>query len=215
MHYGPQLELLGFCWVFARLLASSMEFIGCDVEVSPLPPPLVAVEVAYPHYSACLLSQQLAVFSHNLVPRAGTIGLECEYYFIVGTKSSQWLLCNLVNQHFFPVPHMVPMASKPENIGSLRINCLLTSHLITKQVRVDPSRASYFLCNLEASEIYPFQSVLVFGKMDVQVCFRRLKKFKRQLQLIGSGHLGAKGKIYFSHRVTQTQQRRVFTGQNN
>ena len=52
MHYGPWLELLGFCWVFARLLASLTEFIGRDLEVSPLPPPLVAVEVAYSHYWA-------------------------------------------------------------------------------------------------------------------------------------------------------------------
>ena len=176
MHYGPQLELLGFCWVFARVLASSMEFIGCDVEVSPLPPPLVAVEVAYPHYSACLLSQQLAVFSHNLVPRAWTIGLECEYYFIVGTKGSQWLLCNLANQHFFPVPHMVPMASKPENTGSLRINCLLISHLITKQVRVDPSRASYFLCNLEASEIERFLERTCFWKNGCLGMFQEVEK---------------------------------------
>ena len=52
MHYGPWLELLGFCWVFVRLLASLTEFIGHDLEVEPLPPPLVAVEPAYPHYSA-------------------------------------------------------------------------------------------------------------------------------------------------------------------
>ena len=51
MHYGPWLELLGFCWVFVRLLASLTEFIGHDLEVEPLPPPLVAVEPAYPHYS--------------------------------------------------------------------------------------------------------------------------------------------------------------------
>ena len=52
MHYGPWLELLGFCWVFVRLLASLTEFIGHDLEVEPLRPPLVAVEPAYPHYSA-------------------------------------------------------------------------------------------------------------------------------------------------------------------
>ena len=32
-----------------------------------------------------------------LVPRAGTIGFECEYYTILCTKSSQWLLCNLTS----------------------------------------------------------------------------------------------------------------------
>ena len=56
IHRGPWLELLGFRRVFAYLLASSMEFIRCDLKVSPFPPSLVAVEVAYPHYSACLLS---------------------------------------------------------------------------------------------------------------------------------------------------------------
>ena len=43
-YFGPCLELLGF----ARLLASSTEFSGSDFKVSPLPPPLVAVDVAYP-----------------------------------------------------------------------------------------------------------------------------------------------------------------------
>ena len=42
--------------VFTHLLASSTEFIASDLEVLPLPPPLVVVDVAYPHYSACLLS---------------------------------------------------------------------------------------------------------------------------------------------------------------
>ena len=41
---------------FAHLLASSKEFSGSDLDVSPLPPSLGAVDVAYPHYSACLLS---------------------------------------------------------------------------------------------------------------------------------------------------------------
>ena len=47
MHRGPRFE-------FARLLASSTAFIESDFEVSPLPPPLVAVDFAYLHYSACL-----------------------------------------------------------------------------------------------------------------------------------------------------------------
>ena len=52
MHYGPCLELLDV----GRLLASSTEFSGNDFKVSPLPPPLVAVDVAYPHYSAMTCS---------------------------------------------------------------------------------------------------------------------------------------------------------------
>ena len=55
IHCGPRLELLGF----SRLLASSTEFIGSDLEVSPLPPPLVAVDVAYPHY--CMYQRQSMV----------------------------------------------------------------------------------------------------------------------------------------------------------
>ena len=90
MHYGPWLELLGFCWVFARLLASSTEFIGCDLEVSRWR--LKSLTLIIGH-----IVLVAAVFSHILVPRAGTIGLECEYYFIVCTKGSQWLLCNLAN----------------------------------------------------------------------------------------------------------------------
>ena len=33
--------------VFTHLLASSTEFIASDLEVLPLPPPLVVVDVAY------------------------------------------------------------------------------------------------------------------------------------------------------------------------
>ena len=51
-HCGPWLELLGF----ARLLASSTEFSGSDFKVSPLPPLLVAVDIAYPHHSVRPLS---------------------------------------------------------------------------------------------------------------------------------------------------------------
>ena len=52
----------------------------------------------------------VTVFSHNLVPRAETIGLEYEYYIIVHTKGSQWLLSNLASYRsifFFLLPHMV------------------------------------------------------------------------------------------------------------
>ena len=35
IHRGPWLELLGFCRVFAYLLASSTELIGCDLKVRP------------------------------------------------------------------------------------------------------------------------------------------------------------------------------------
>ena len=52
MHYRPCLELLGV----GRLLASSTKFSGNDFKVSPLPPPLVAVDVAYPHYPALTCS---------------------------------------------------------------------------------------------------------------------------------------------------------------
>ena len=43
MYHGPRFE-------FSRLLASSTDFSGSDFKVSPHPPPLVAVEDAYPHY---------------------------------------------------------------------------------------------------------------------------------------------------------------------
>ena len=46
------------CSIFACPLARSTGFSRPDLEVSPLPPPLVVVHVAYPHYSACLLSWQ-------------------------------------------------------------------------------------------------------------------------------------------------------------
>ena len=50
---------------------------------------------------------RIAVSSHNLVPRAGTISMQCEYYTIECIKGSQWLLCNLASLHFFfsPSPH--------------------------------------------------------------------------------------------------------------
>ena len=46
----------------------------------------------------------VAVPSHNLVPRAGTIGMQCEYYTIV---CSQWLLCNLAS--YFSIFFSFPM----------------------------------------------------------------------------------------------------------
>ena len=49
IHCGSRFE-------FSRVLASSTDFSGSDLEVLPLPPPLVSDDVAYPHYSACLLS---------------------------------------------------------------------------------------------------------------------------------------------------------------
>ena len=59
-------------------------FSGSDLEVSHLPPPLVAVDVAYPHYSARLMTIVLAVAvsPHDLVPHDGTMGIQCEYYTI-------------------------------------------------------------------------------------------------------------------------------------
>ena len=40
--------------------------------------------------------------------------------------------------------------------GSLRINCLLIPYLISKQVRVNTFKSSYFLSNLQASETQRF-----------------------------------------------------------
>ena len=50
------------CEPFARLLASSKEFSGGDLKVPPLPPSLMAVYAAYPHYSASPFSWQQRVF---------------------------------------------------------------------------------------------------------------------------------------------------------
>ena len=55
MHCYPWLETLGFC---PLLVQFNGQFSWSDFNVSPLPPPLVAVDLAYPHYSACLLSWQ-------------------------------------------------------------------------------------------------------------------------------------------------------------
>ena len=59
---------------------------------------VVAVDVAYPPALFGMpIVLAVTVFSHNLVPRAETIGLEYEYYIIVCTKGSQWLLCSLAS----------------------------------------------------------------------------------------------------------------------
>ena len=67
-----------------------------------------------PRHGLIMYAVRIAVSSHNLVPRAGTISMQCEYYTIECIKGSQWLLCNLASLHFFfPLPHMVLMASTP------------------------------------------------------------------------------------------------------
>ena len=55
MHCYPWLETLGFC---PLLVQFNGQFSWSEFNVSPLPPPLVAVDLAYPHYSTCLLSWQ-------------------------------------------------------------------------------------------------------------------------------------------------------------
>ena len=74
MHCNPCLEFLGF----ARLLASLTEFSESDLEVSPLVPPLVAVNVAYLYRLACLLSWQSRFPS--LVLHFGAMGMQGKYY---------------------------------------------------------------------------------------------------------------------------------------
>ena len=101
----------------------------------------------------------VTVFSHNLVPRAETIGLEYEYYIIVYTKGSQWLLCNLASYcsiFFSPNPHSLHGRLPRPETGSLRINYGLISYLISKQVRVNTFRASYILSNLQERETSHF-----------------------------------------------------------
>ena len=77
MHCGPWLELLSFC----LLLASSTGLSGSDLEVSPLPPPLMAVDVAY---SALIIRHAYCPGSRNsavaAASRNGTLGMQCEYY---------------------------------------------------------------------------------------------------------------------------------------
>ena len=72
------------------LLASWPVQRRSDFKVSPLPPPLVAVDLAYSQYSTLVLA--VPVFSHNLVPRVGTIGMQCEYY-TTGTIFAPLVLC--------------------------------------------------------------------------------------------------------------------------
>ena len=101
----------------------------------------------------------VTVFSHNLVPRAETIGLEYEYYIIVHTKGSQRLLCNLASYcriFFSPTPHSWSLWLPRPETGSLRINCGLISYLISKQVQVNTFRASYILSNLQERETSRF-----------------------------------------------------------
>ena len=57
-----------------------------------------------------------------------------------------WLACIF----FFAFPTW-SLWLPPPDTGSLRINCLLISYLISKQGRVNAFRASYFLSNLQAN----------------------------------------------------------------
>ena len=106
----------------------------------------------FPRHGLIMYAVRIAVSSHNLVPRAGTISMQCEYYTIKCIKGSQWLLCNLASLHFFFAFPTCSLWLPPLDTGSLRINCLLISYLISKQGRVNTFRASYFLSNLQANE---------------------------------------------------------------
>ena len=54
MNCYPWLELLGFCPPFGQFHGVQWKLL----QVSPLPPPLVVVDLAFPRYSVCLLSWQ-------------------------------------------------------------------------------------------------------------------------------------------------------------
>ena len=62
MHCGPWLELFGFCCPpLGKRNYNSTTYLYRKKKVLHLLPPLVAVDVAYPHYSACLSVQKTAV----------------------------------------------------------------------------------------------------------------------------------------------------------
>ena len=65
MHCCPWLESPDFCSPLGQFNGVSCS----DFKVSPLPPPLVAVDLAYSHYSTLVLA--VAVSSHNYVPVSG------------------------------------------------------------------------------------------------------------------------------------------------
>lgn len=75
MHSNPCLEFLGF----ACLLASLTEFSESDLEVSPLAPPLVAVNVVNTliDWHACCPGSRS--FLH-LVPHFGAMVMQGKYY---------------------------------------------------------------------------------------------------------------------------------------
>ena len=83
----------------------------------------------------------------------------------LSTMSQQFCRRLQLLQHFSPLPHMVHMASTPGH-RLFRINCLLISYLISRQVRGNTFRAIYFLSNLQVSESYAFQSVLQSYSLD-------------------------------------------------
>ena len=86
MHCCPWLESPDFCSPLGQFNGVSWS----DFKVSPLSPHLVAVDLVYSHYSTLVLA--VAVSSHNLVPRLGTIGMQCEYY-TTGTIFARLVLC--------------------------------------------------------------------------------------------------------------------------
>ena len=86
MHCCPWLESSDFCPPLGQFNGVSWS----DFKVSPLSPHLVAVDLVYSHYSTLVLA--VAVSSHNLVPRLGTIGMQCEYY-TTGTIFARLVHC--------------------------------------------------------------------------------------------------------------------------
>ena len=119
----------------------------------------MALDVAYPHYSACLLSLQ-SRFSHITqfpVPRQQVWSTNIILLYILKAVNDYcvtWLA--IVAFFFSPTPHGWSLWLPRPETGSLRINCGLISYLISKQVHVNTFRASYILSNLQERETSRF-----------------------------------------------------------
>ena len=87
---GFWLELLGFCPPLGQFNGVQCKWLG---SFAPPTSPGGGLR-RLPSLFGMSIVLAVAVPSHNLVTRAGTIGMQCEYYTIV---CSQWLLCNLAS----------------------------------------------------------------------------------------------------------------------
>ena len=85
MHFGPRLELLGFCPPLGQFNGVQWRWLW-----HPPPPPPPPTHTHIPWWQLTLhtlIVPAVAVSSHNVIPRVGTMGMQCEYFLTLASET--------------------------------------------------------------------------------------------------------------------------------